>query len=1550
MQKKMKLQSPNNIFSDWTKKYSLSKTLRFELKPVDENLKPIKDIKQRFCELIKKDSQRAEDYKILKQIIDEYHKNYIEKSLSKTNILNVNDMEEFEKLLSQSKSRKEDERLKKQIKEKQKNLRRQITDQFKNTDQELKNQIAQQKNSGKKQKSSQKNKDKKSNKSPLFEQEFIAKILPQWLENHPQAIKKQDIKKVDITLEQAKEIIKKFDKFTTYLKGFNENRKNIYSSEEKSTAISHRIINENFPRFLSNREAGKKITDNFPDLKKQLENLKIDMKEEFKALGAANIHDLFKISYFNKCLTQKGIDSYNSIIGGKTLNNEQKVQGVNERINLYRQEKKQKAANNSSKQKNEVVSINLSSNKLPLMQTLHKQILSDRQSHSVNWLEEFESRTEVLSAIETLWKSIQEDKNQQNLSVLKRAEKLFTSFLHQTILNFDKRSPVNKESSQSESLGRAGDNCDLNKIYFKTSELDKLSHKLFGDWSIIKSAIQSSYNNIKNILDEYKKSLQKKEKTEWDKKIKTDFSNFKKEFEKAHQRWLEQLEKKSHIVKPGDSLLSSYFETQLANKSKSNLKDFFSFEEIHQFLDLYLKDIDTIEDNKPSQSSDPDTDKTRGKKSKLSDDEGLDHSEKIKEIKRLLKEGKIKNILLYYFRSEFQDKKSLSYYLKPLDQEKSGSQPVPTEKEKRPTVKGFTNSNQSETNQNNKKLLSHIQDLYQSVQQIPDSEEKFNPEETKKIQDFLQMLIHLFHLIKPINLEKDKKSIEDIDKDPIFYNEFESLYKSLKEIIPLYNKTRNHIAKNKNHLNKIKTNFEHSNLLGGWDLNKEKDYLSVILRKKEQDEWLYYLGVMNKEKQGANKTFDYHLKEEDSEKEKTKKNLLKKKIMAQETEEHFEKMNYKQISSAKKDIQNLMIINGEVCRKTTNLDELKKEHLPSEIWDIKKSASYKKGDNFKKNDLSKFIKFYQDIAKKYWKEKEFDLHFKQAKNYEDFKEFTDHIDAQGYKLSFVDKIKTDYIKEKIKNKELFLFQIYNKDFSQNKRNKKAKDNLHTSYFKLLFDAENLKDTVLKLNGQAEMFYRKAFTKDPVIHSKNKPIAHKRDKNKKSRFEYDIIKDKRFTQDKFFFHVPISLNFKNGNTKSFNKEVLSFLKEHNKNINIIGLDRGERHLAYYTVINQNREILKQNSFNIITNTYKDKNNKTRTVSTDYHKLLETREQSRDKARKTWTKIENIKNLKSGYLSHLVHQLSELMIKHNAIIVFEDLNWGFKKGRMKFEKQVYQKLEKALIDKLNYLVFKERKTLEAGGYLRAYQLTAPVESFQKMGKQTGFIFYVSAPYTSKVCPLTGFANLIYPRYENVRKSKDFFSKFDKIYFESQKGYFVFKYQNGKVNPNKKSESNKTWTVCSHGRERYKYKSKKRKHEKVNITEELKKLFKEYKINYEGGQDLKTAICSQDEKKFWHKLTDGFKLTLQLRHTNPSAEEDKDKDFILSPVPDKNGRFFDSREARAEEPKNADANGAYHIALKGLLLLKKNNEGKNLKITNKEWFNFIQKEQQSKTSKAG
>lgn len=55
--------------------YSLTKTIGVELKPIGKTQELIEAKK-----LIEQDDQRAEDYKIVKDIIDRYHKDFIDES------------------------------------------------------------------------------------------------------------------------------------------------------------------------------------------------------------------------------------------------------------------------------------------------------------------------------------------------------------------------------------------------------------------------------------------------------------------------------------------------------------------------------------------------------------------------------------------------------------------------------------------------------------------------------------------------------------------------------------------------------------------------------------------------------------------------------------------------------------------------------------------------------------------------------------------------------------------------------------------------------------------------------------------------------------------------------------------------------------------------------------------------------------------------------------------------------------------------------------------------------------------------------------------------------------------------------------------------------------------------------------------------------------------------------------------------------------------------------------------------------------------------------
>ena len=108
--------------------------------------------------------------------------------------------------------------------------------------------------------------------------------------------------------------------------------------------------------------------------------------------------------------------------------------------------------------------------------------------------------------------------------------------------------------------------------------------------------------------------------------------------------------------------------------------------------------------------------------------------------------------------------------------------------------------------------------------------------------------------------------------------------------------------------------------------------------------------------------------------------------------------------------------------------------------------------------------------------------------------------------------------------------------------------------------------------------------------------------------------------------------------------------------------------------------------------------------------------------------------------------------------EDLNSGFKNSRKKIEKEIYQTFERMLIEKLNYLVFKNRDANVPGGLYNAYQLTGKYEGDSEMRGQNGIIFYVPAWYTSQTCPVTGFTNLFRLRYTNIAEAKDFFNRFN------------------------------------------------------------------------------------------------------------------------------------------------------------------------------------------------
>lgn len=1245
-----------NDLKQFTGLYPLSKTLRFELKPIGKTQENIEK-----HGILERDNQRAEDYKVVKEFIDEYHKQFIKSRLWNYNLPlksagQLNSLEEYQELYEISKRDADQESTFAEVKY---NLRSAIVKRLTESG---------------------------SSYERIFKKELIREDLIDFLED-----------------EEDKEIVRQFADFTTYFTGFHENRKNMYSVEEKSTAIAYRLIHQNLPKFMDNMKTFAKIAqtsvaEHFAEI--------YDGWKDY--LNVSKIEEIFQLDYFSETLTQPHIEVYNYIIGKKILEDGTEIKGINEYVNLYNQQQKDK------------------SQRLPFLVPLYKQILSDREK--LSWLaEEFDSDEKLLAAINESYNHL------HDLLMGEENESLRSLLSHLKDFNI-------KQINISNDLA-----------------LTDISQHLFSRYDVFTNGIKDELRAIT--------PRKKKESDE-------DF----------------------------EDRISKIFKTQKS----------FSI----AFLDKLPQPV--MEDGTPRSVED-------------------------------------------YFMSL-----------------------------------GAVNTASAQK----ENLFAQIENAYEDARAILQMKEtgdtlSQNKSAVAKIKNLLDALKDLQHFIKPL-----LGSGEENDKDELFYGSFQIMWDELNTLTPLYNKVRNWLTRKPYSTEKIKLNFDNAQLLGGWDVNKESDCTGILLQRGGY----YYLGIMNKK---ANRIFDADITPSDG--------------------DCYDKIDYKLLPGANKMLP-------KVFFSKSRIDEF----APSEdIINSYKKGTHKKGANFILSDCHKLIDFFKSSINKHEDWSRFGFHFSDTQTYKDISGFYREVEQQGYMLTS-HKVSVSYVERMVDEGKLYLFRIWNKDFSEFS---KGTPNLHTLYWKMLFDERNLADVVYKLNGQAEVFYRKASIKpeNRIVHPAQHPIANKNELNEKrtSTFEYDIIKDRRYTVDKFQFHVPITINFKATGQTNINPIVQDTIRRGGFT-HIIGIDRGERHLLYLSLIDLNGNIVKQMTLNDIINEYNGT-----TYKTNYHDLLAKREGERTDARRSWDTIENIKDLKEGYLSQVVHIISKMMVEYNAIIVLEDLNMGFMQGRQKIERQVYEKFEKLLIDKLNCYVDKQSDPSSVGGLLHPLQLTNKFESFRKLGKQSGCLFYIPAWNTSKIDPVTGFVNLFDTRYDTREKARLFFSKFQRISYNTEKGWFEFTFDYNDFTT--KAEGTRTkWTLCTYGERIRTFRNSLKNHqwddERIVLTEEFKKLFGKYDIDIQGN--IKEAISKQSDAQFFKDLLGLIKLLLQMRNSITNSEED----YLLSPVADESGHFYDSRDAIETLPNNADANGAYNIARKGLWAIRKVKEAAkdekiSLAISNKEWLQFAQ-----------
>ena len=379
------------FLDEFVGQYPVSKTLRFEARPVPATKEFLESDE---CSVLFNDKKRNEYYPILKELLDDYYRYYIEEALSGFSLDNEmlynaytlycnKDMAAFETCCSK--------------------LRKDLIKAFANLKDYLlgSNQL----------KELIKTKVKIVRDGEKKKSEVDSRLVT-WLKNNP----KYSVE----TKEKYCNSIKVFDGFVTYLTNYKQARENMFSSEEKSTAIAFRVIDQNMVTYFGNIRIFEKIKSKYPDL--------------YTALKA--FEKFFSPRAYSGILSQSKIDEYNYKCIGRPVDNAD-FKGVNSIINEYRQKNGIKAR------------------EFPIMSMLYKQILSDRDNSFMS---------EVITS------------NEEAIECAKAGYKTSYILLNELLQLFNK--------------SFIKDNYEY--IYVKTQPLTELSQSMFGDWSILRNALNNA--------------------------------------------------------------------------------------------------------------------------------------------------------------------------------------------------------------------------------------------------------------------------------------------------------------------------------------------------------------------------------------------------------------------------------------------------------------------------------------------------------------------------------------------------------------------------------------------------------------------------------------------------------------------------------------------------------------------------------------------------------------------------------------------------------------------------------------------------------------------------------------------------------------------------------------------------------------------------------------------------------------------------------------------------------------------------------------------------
>ena len=304
-----------SIFDEFTGKYQLSKTLRFELRPVGETSVFLEKNK-----IFEKDQTIDDSYNQAKFYFDELHREFINSALKLENVKNL-PYETFAKIWDkcnqQLKAIKSNENYKSNYKELQKKLN-ELNQKIDKAKDDFYKRIKSCFNAEAKEwKDDYINKNKKNKKSSnivgdddndkntikfLMSKESVEVLKDKFPAKNDREFQAKDWPSLFVEVKEnpghKRYIFDSFDKFFTYLSKFQQTRANLYKDDGTSTAVATRVV-DNFIIFLLNQRAFRE-----------------KYQSSYSQIGFnTNDRKVFETDYYKNCLLQNGIDAVNEIIG-----------------------------------------------------------------------------------------------------------------------------------------------------------------------------------------------------------------------------------------------------------------------------------------------------------------------------------------------------------------------------------------------------------------------------------------------------------------------------------------------------------------------------------------------------------------------------------------------------------------------------------------------------------------------------------------------------------------------------------------------------------------------------------------------------------------------------------------------------------------------------------------------------------------------------------------------------------------------------------------------------------------------------------------------------------------------------------------------------------------------------------------------------------------------------------------------------------------------------------------------------------------------------------